>query len=159
MARQKKASKLITIVGIAAIGVVLGFMVMLQVEAGRNNDFKRSIDAIAFDAIALTQKYQAEEGKWTNNQYDNSTMMSVIEDYDSRYQDLIDRANQLDTPEKYRNAREHLVKAIQAEQQSNLHLRNHLATGSEEEYERSIDLFSLSLQYSADYDAAMKSAG
>jgi hypothetical protein len=159
MGKRKGVSRAVTIGGLVAIAAIVAFMVSMQVEAGRNNDFKKSIDAIAFDAISLTREYQAEEGKWTNNEYDNSTMVGVIERYDTRYQELVDRANALDTPEKYRTAREYLVKALESEKQSNLHLRNYISNGSQEEYEKSIDLFSLSLQYSADYDAAIKAAG
>ncbi len=159
MTKRKKASRAITIGGLVAVGAIIAFMVFLQAEAGRNNDFKRSIDGIAFDAIALTMDYQAEEGKWTNKQYDNNTMVSIIDQYDPRYEELVDRAKNLNTPEKYRVARDSLIKAVEAEQKSNIHLRNYIATSSIEEYERSIDLFSLSLQYSADYDSAIKVAG
>ena len=159
MTKRKKSSTAITIGGIAAIGAVVVVMVLLFAADRRNIDAKRSIDAIALDAIALTSDYQVEEGKWTKNQYDNSTMIAVIEQYDSRYQAIIDRADELDVPDRYKVAQDFLIKAVQSEQQSNLHLRNHIVSGSQVEYEKSIDLFSLSLQYSADYDAAMKSAG
>ena len=155
----KRASRVAVIGGIAAIGAIIGFMVLLQSETGRNNEFKRSIDLIATDAIALTREYQAEEGKWVGGQHDNSTMMSIIDSYDSRYQELVDRAESLATPEKYMTAKDNLIKAIQAEKESNIHLRNHMSTGAPEEYERSIDLVSLSLQYSAEYDAEMKAKG
>lgn len=159
MKRGKSASRAVVIGGIAAIGAIIGFMVLLQAETGRNNEFKRSIDLIATDAIALTREYQAEEAKWVGGQHDNSTMISIVDSYDSRYQELIDRAESLGTPERYMTAKDNLIKAIQAEKESNIHLRNHISTGSPEEYERSIDLVSLSLQYSAEYDAAMKAAG
>ena len=159
MTKRKKSSRAITIAGIAAIGAVVVVMVLLFAADRRNIDARRSIDAIALDAITLTREYQAEEGKWTKHQYDNSTMIAVIERYDPRYQAIIDRANELDVPDRYKVAQDFLIKAVQSEQQSNLHFRNHIVSGSQVEYEKSIDLFSLSLQYSADYDAAMKSAG
>ena len=159
MAKRKKTSRAITIGGIAAIGAVVVVMVLLFAADRRNNDAKKSLDGIALDAIALTKEYQAEEGKWTRKLYDNSTMITVVELYDSRYQALVDRASKLDVPDRYKPAQDFLIKAVQSEQQSNLHLRDHIVTGSQEEYEKSIDMFSLSLQYSADYDAAMKSAG
>jgi hypothetical protein len=159
MAKRKKSSRAITIGGIAAIGAVVVVMVLLFAADRRNIDARRSIDVIALDAIDLTREYQAEEGKWTKNQYDNSTMIAIIERYDPRYQAIIDDANKLDIPDRYKVAQDFLIKAVQSEQQSNLHLRNHIVSGSQEEYEKSVDLFSLSLQYSADYDAAMKSAG
>lgn len=155
---KRKASKTITIVGIAAIAAVVIVMALLFAAERRNSEAERSIDQIALDAIALTREYQAEEGKWTNKQYDNSTMVSIIKQYDSRYQILLDRANGLDVPDRYEKARDYLVKAVDSEKLSNLHLSNYLTTGSQEEYEKSLDLFSLSLQHSAEYDAAMKSA-
>jgi hypothetical protein len=125
----------------------------------RNSEASRSIDTIAVDAIELTREYQAEEGRWSKKQLDNKTMIEIIDQYDPRYQAILDRANQLDVPQRYEAARDLLVKAVGSEKQSNLHLRNHIATGSQSEYEKAIDLVSLSLQYSADYDAAMKAAG
>jgi hypothetical protein len=134
-------------------------MIFLQVENTRNNEFKKSIDAIATDTISLTREYQAEEGKWTDKQYDNATMIIKIDAYSPRYQDLIDRANAVATPAKYAVAKGFLIKSIESEKQSNEHFRNHLQTGDPQEYERSVDLFSLSLRYSAEYDAAIGAAG
>ena len=156
---KRKASKAITIGGLAALAAVVVVMILLFAADRRNSDAERSIDAIAIDAIALTGEYQEEEGKWVKKLYDNNTMITVIEQYDPRYQALIEQASQLDVPERYRLPQDLLIKAVESEKQSNLHLRNHLVSGSPEEYEKSVDLFSLSLQYSADYDAAMKTAG
>jgi hypothetical protein len=156
---RRKASRAITIIGIAAIGIVLVVMGLLFAADRRNSEASRSIDTIAVDAIELTREYQAEEGRWSKKQLDNKTMIEIIDQYDPRYQAIVDRANQLDVPQRYEAARDLLVKAVGSEKQSNLHLRNHIATGSQSEYEKAIDLVSLSLQYSADYDAAMKAAG
>jgi hypothetical protein len=156
---RRKASRTITILGIGAIGALLVVMALLFAADRRNTEAARSIDSIALDAIALTKEYQAEEGKWRTGEYDNATMIVTIERYDSRYKDVIARANALDVPDRYEAAQNLLVKAVESEKQSNLHLRNHLVSGSQSEYRKSIDLLSLALQYSADYDAAMKSAG
>ena len=156
---KKRASRIVTLGGIGVIAAVVGFMVFLQVENNRNNEFKKSIDAIATETISLTREYQAEEGKWMDKQYDNATMIMKIDVYSPRYQDLIDRANSLETPAKYAVAKDYLIKSIESEKQSNEHFRNHLQSGDPKEYERSVDLFSLSLQYSAEYDAAIGAAG
>jgi hypothetical protein len=55
--RKKQVNRLVTIAGIGAIAAIVAFMVFLRVEAARNNEFKRSIDQIAFDTIALTHEY------------------------------------------------------------------------------------------------------
>jgi len=156
---KKRASHIVTFGGIGVIAAVVGFMVFLQVENSRNNEFKKSIDAIATDTISLTREYQAEEGKWMAKEYDNATMINKVDGYLPRYQDLIDRANALETPEKYVLAKGFLIKSLESEKQSNEHFRNHLDTGDLKEYERSVDLFSLSLQYSAEYDATISTAG
>ena len=157
--RKKQVNRLVTIAGIGAIAAIVAFLAFLQVEAARNNEFKSSIDQIAFDTIALTREYQAEEGKWNSKQYDNSTMIAIIDDYQPRYQELIDRANTLDTPERYKAAKDYLIKSVEAEKQSNERFSDYLVTGDRGEYERMVNLFSQALQYSASYDAAIKEAG
>lgn len=159
MPRKKKTSKIVTYSGIGAIAAVIAFMAFLQVDAARNNEFKKSVDAIALDTISLTREYQAEEGKWNRKEYDNSTMISVIDRYQPRYEKLIERARMLDTPDRYVAAKDILIRAVEAEKSSNDHFRNYLVSGDPKEYEKSIELFSQSLQYSAEYDAAIMAAG
>jgi uncharacterized protein YecA (UPF0149 family) len=150
---------MITIGGIAAIAALVGFMIALQIAAARNNEFKRSIDQIAFDTIALTQEYQKVEEKWLNNRQDNGTITSTFEQYQLRYQQLIDRAEALDTPDRYKTARGYLIKAIELEMKSNQHFYNYLTSGDVGEKEKADELASQSLDISAEYDAAMKAAG
>ena len=102
---RKRITRIVTYAGIGAIAALIAFMVLLQVQNAKNNDFRKSIDNIASDAISLTRQYQAEESKWHNKQYDNSTMISIVDKYLPRYRQLIDRANALDTPEKYNTSR------------------------------------------------------
>ena len=156
--KRKQKSRIITIGGIVAIAVLVGFMISLQVEVMRNNKFKRGFEKIVIDVNALTQQYQGEESKWQKN-YDNSTMISVINQYLPKYQELIDRAEALDTPERYKESQGYLVSAIESEKQSNEHFRNYLVTGDKQEYDRSSDLLTKSLTDSANADAAIKAAG
>ncbi len=159
MRKRKRSSRIVTIGGIAAIAALIGFMIVLQVEASRNNDYKRAFEQVIIDVNALTQEYQNEESKWRAKEYDNATMISIIDQYMPRYQALIDRANTLDTPERYKTAHGHLVNAIQSEMQSNKHFRNYLATGDQSEYEKSSAMLTKSLADSARADAAIKEAG
>ena len=156
--KRKQKSRIITIGGIVAIAVLVGFMISLQVEVMRNNKFKRGFEKIVIDVNTLTQQYQGEESKWQKN-YDNSTMISVINQYLPKYQELIDRAEALDTPERYKESQGYLVSAIESEKQSNEHFRNYLVTHDKQEYNRSSDLLTKSLTDSANADAAIKAAG
>src|SRR2546422_9479567 len=156
--KRKQKSRIITIGGIVAIAVLVGFMISLQVEVMRNNKFKRGFEKIVIDVNTLTQQYQGEESKWQKN-YDNSTMISVINQYLPKYQELVDRAEALDTPERYKESQGYLVSAIESEKQSNEHFRNYLVTGDQQEYGRSSDLLTKSLTDSPNADAAVKGAG
>jgi hypothetical protein len=148
---------LVTFGGIIVIASLIAFMVFLQIESSRNNDFKRAYEQIVLDTNALTQQYTAEEQRWLRQ--DNNTLIQVIDQYLPRYDQLIERANALNTPEKYQSVREYLVSAIELERQSNEHFRNYLVTGDQSEYQESSELFSRSLEQSVNADAAIKQAG
>lgn len=156
---RKRTSRMITIGGIAVITALVAFMVFLQVEASKNNDYKRAFEQIVIDTNALTQQYQAEEGKWLAKEYDNSTMIAIIDQYVPRYQALVDRAEAIDAPERYKVAHGYLVSAIDSEKKSNEHFRNYVATGDQSEYDKSSSMLSKSLADSANADAAIKAAG
>jgi hypothetical protein len=132
-------------------------MVFLQIEASRNSEFKRAYEQIILDTNALTQEYTAEEERWLSQ--DNNTLIQVIDRYLPRYDLLIERANTLNTPEKYESAKKYLVSAIELERQSYEHFRNYLVTGDQSEYRESSDLISRSLEQSVNADAAIKEAG
>jgi hypothetical protein len=133
-------------------------MVFLQVETSRNNDFKRAFERLVIDTNALTQQYTAEEDMWWLSR-DNNTMIQVIDQYLPKYDELIQRAKTLNTPEKYQSAHEYLVSAIELERQSHQHFRNYLATDDKNEYEKSSQMISRSLEQSVKADAAIKAAG
>ena len=153
---KKKTNRIITIAGIAIIAGIVAFMISLQVQNSKNNEFRKSLDNIANDTVVLSRQYQAEEGKWVNKQYDNKTMINIVNNYLPRYQALIDKAKALDTPDKFKSAQGFLVSAIQTEKESNEHFRNYLISDNSTEYKVSSDLLSKSLADSANYDSAIR---
>ena len=155
--RKNTIGRFITIGGIAVIGAIVAFMVFLQIEASKNNDFKRAYEQVVVDTNALTKEYTAEEAKWLAQ--DNSTLIKVIDQYQPRYGQLVERAKALDTPEKYVSSRDYLVSTIDLEKQSYLHFQNYLETGNQTEYGISSDLLTKSLEESTNADAAIKAAG
>ena len=154
---RKQTRQLITFGGIAVIGALIAFMVFLQMETSRNNEFKRAFERIVIDTNALTQQYTSEEDMWLSR--DNSTMIQIIDQYLPRYDELIERAKALNTPERYKSAHDYLVSAIELERQSHQHFRNYLTTDDQSEYEKSSEMISKSLEQSVNADAAIKAAG
>ncbi|MEM3159893.1 MAG: hypothetical protein QXJ74_03830 [Nitrososphaera sp.] len=157
---RKSQRQLILTAGV--IGAVVAFAVLLvypQIANASDIAFRQSWNAIAFETGDLTQEYQAHEGKWKAGGYSNEEMAGIVDDYRPRYQSLIARADAIDTPDKYAESRELLVKSIETEMISNDHFKNYLLTGDESELRKSEDLLSLSLKYSAEADAAVLAAG
>ena len=154
---RKQTRQLIIFGGIAVIGALIAFMVFLQMETSRNNEFKRAFERIVIDTNALTQQYTSEEDIWLSR--DNSTMIQIIDQYLPRYDELIERAKALNTPERYKSAHDYLVSAIELERQSHQHFRNYLTTDDQSEYEKSSEMISRSLEQSVNADAAIKAAG
>ncbi|MDQ3835975.1 MAG: hypothetical protein M3270_03460 [Thermoproteota archaeon] len=154
---RKQTRRLITFAGIAVIVGLIAFMVFLQLEAARNNDFKSAFEKIVVDTNALTKQYTAEEDKWLPK--DNNTLVQVIDQYLPKYDQLIDRAKALSGPEKYNSAKDYLISTIQLERDSYQHFRNYLVTANQSEYQQSSDLISKSLEQSINADAAIKGAG
>lgn len=154
---RKQTRRLITFGGIAIIVGLVAFMVFLQLETSRNNDFKSAFEKIVVDTNALTQQYTAEEDKWLPK--DNNTLVQVIDQYLPKYDQLIDRAKVLNGPEKYNSAKDYLISTIQLERDSYEHFRNYLVTANQTEYQQSSDLITMSLQQSINADAAVKQAG
>jgi hypothetical protein len=154
---RKQTRQLIIFGGIAVIGALIAFMVFLHMENSRNNEFKRAFERIVIDTNALTQQYTSEEDMWLSR--DNSTMIQIIDQYLPRYDELIERAKALNTPERYKSAHDYLVSAIELERQSHQHFRNYLTTDDQSEYEKSSEMISRSLEQSVSADAAIKAAG
>jgi hypothetical protein len=156
---RKRTSRIITVAGIAVIGALVAFMVFLQVENAKAQDFANAYGAVVADSRSLTQAYQAEVKKWNETQYDNAKMASVTDEYLPKFQQLVDRAEGLQPVDKFKDAQDLLVKSLDSERQSYVHFRNYLISGDAQEDKKSNELLSQSLQYEAESFAAFKAAG
>ncbi len=157
--RRNQKQMILTVTVIGAVAAFAVLLVYPQIVNASDIAFRQQWNAIAFETNDLTQEYQAYEGTWKAGGYSNEEMAGIVDDYRPRYQSLIDRANVIETPDKYEQSRELLVKSIEAEMTSNHHFKNYLLTGDESELRKSEDLLSLSLRYSAEADAAVLAAG
>ena len=86
-------------------------------------------------------------------------MAEIVDSYLPKYQQLVDGAKAIETPDRYIDARDLLVKSIEAEKDSNEHFREYLLTGDDKEYKKASDLLSLSLKHEAESSVAMSAAG
>ncbi len=157
--KKRPRGRIVTFAGLGAIGVIIAIVVFLQLENTKAQVFLESYNRLVADSRALTQQYQNEVGKWEKKEYDNSTMISITDNYIPKFKELINRAEGMQPPDKYTEVQEFTTKSMQLEMESYEHFRNFLATGDHQEDEKSTQLLSDALRYETDAFNLMKIVG
>jgi hypothetical protein len=121
--------------------------------------FEESFAKLVSETRSLSLSYQNELGKWQVNHHDNISMISITNDYLQRFQEIVEKSEELKPPAaEYKRALDLFVKSIQSEMASHIHFQNFLATGDLKEDERSIQLFSDAFKYEKEAFDAFKAA-
>ena len=121
--------------------------------------FHKSYEILVNDSHLLTQTYQNEIKKWQLKQYNNSTIISITDNYLPKFQKLINRVEALQpTTANYAQARDLYIKSLQSEMESYRHFRNFLATGNPAEDRISTQLLSEALRYEINSFAAFNNS-
>ncbi len=123
------------------------------------HSFEESFAKLVSETRSLSLSYQTEIGKWQVNHHDNISMISITNDYLQRFQEIVEKSEELKPPSAgYKRALDLFVKSIQSEMASHIHFQNFLATGDLKEDERSIQLFSDAFKYENEAFDAFKAA-
>ena len=123
------------------------------------HSFEKSFAKLVSETRSLSLSYQTEIGKWQVNHHDNISMISITNDYLQRFQEIVEKSEELKPPSSgYKRALDLFAKSIQSEMASHIHFQNFLATGDLKEEERSIQLFSDAFKYEKEAFDAFKAA-
>ena len=123
------------------------------------HSFEESFAKLVSETRFLSLSYQTEIGKWQVNHHDNISMISITNDYLQRFQEIVEKSEELKPPSSgYKRALDLFAKSIQSEMASHIHFQNFLATGDLKEEERSIQLFSDAFMYEKEAFDAFKAA-
>ena len=123
------------------------------------HSFEESFAKLVSETRSLSLSYQTEIGKWQVNPHDNISMISITNDYLQRFQEIVEKSEELKPPSSgYKRALDLFAKSIQSEMASHIHFQNFLATGDLKEEERSIQLFSDAFKYEKEAFDAFKAA-
>ena len=115
--------------------------------------FTDSLRVLVSKSTELTSKYQQELGKWTTRENDNLTMITITDNYLSRFEELENEARNLVVPNGQENIKDSFIKSVNSEAASYEHFKNYLITGNKTEDELSIDDLSLAFQYEQVYSS------
>jgi len=124
----------------------------------RTTSFVNSFAKLVKDAHDLTQSYQNEFGKWKTHQHDNKTMISIINDYLPKYENLVNESKMLQL-KQYQNASALYTKSLGSELQSYVHFRNFLLTNNSTENKLSSKFLSDAFKYEIDSFKVLDSSG
>ena len=117
--------------------------------------FVSSFEKLVSYAHNLTQGYQNEFGKWKAHQHDNKTMISIINNYLPKYENLVSESKTL----HYLNATNLYTKSLGSELQSYIHFRNYLLTNNSTENKLSSKFLSDAFNYEIESFKVLKSSG
>src|SRR4029078_6501628 len=156
--KRRQKERIAIIIGLGVITVGLAFMFSLQLQNTKAEAFVESYGKLVTDSRNLTQSYQSQVGKWKLKQYDNSTMVSITDQYLPKFQSLVDRAKALQPPQKFTRSRYFLVLSFQSEMESYKHFRNFLTTGLRAEDDVSTKFLSDALRYETNSFSVFNSA-
>jgi hypothetical protein len=120
--------------------------------------FANSFESVVNETRLLSLDYNAQVGNWQRGQLSNESMASIVDTYSPRYQELIDRTNDLQTPAGYENVTNLYSKSLESELESNTQFRNYLLTGNTTENQASQQSLSDALKNEIESFKAFKSA-
>ena len=106
----------------------------------------------------LAHDYDIQVQKWQRGELSNETMASTTDIYLPRYQELITKTKDLQTPTNYENVTSLYAKSLESELQSNTHFRNYLLTGNSTQNEASQQSLSDAFKYEMESFNSFKSA-
>jgi len=137
----------------------LTYQILAQSSAQSDaQSFATSFQGIVDETGLLAHDYDAQVQKWQRGELSNETMASVTGTYLPRYQELLNRINDLQTPTGYENVTNLYAKSIESELESNTYFRNYLLTGNTTENEASQQSLSDAFRYEMESFKAFKSA-
>jgi hypothetical protein len=120
--------------------------------------FASSFQGIVDETGLLSHDYDAQVQKWQRGELSNETMASITETYLPKYQQLINRTNDLKTPTGYENVTNLYAMSLESELKSNIQFRDYLLTGNKTESEASMQSLSDAFRYEMDSFKAFNSA-
>jgi len=127
-----------------------------QEQSGNKSSFQvftDSLRVLVSKSNELTIKYQQELGKWATKENDNLTMITITDNYLSKFEELENEARDLVVPNGQENIKNSFIKSVNSEAASYGHFKNYLITGNKTEDELSIDDLSLAFQYEQVYSS------
>jgi hypothetical protein len=144
----KSKQFLVIVIGGAIIAVVIGISFVLMIQATNNENYVRSIQIISDRSGQFTQAFENSVTEWRDGEISREEMLQITDNHLENLNGLLGELRNMEPPEKFRLAHELSILSLSHELQSDRHYRNYIETGSDDEYDRSVEF----LQKAYDYE-------
>lgn len=135
------------------------YQVLAQSPSQSNEQsFADSFESVVNETRMLALDYDAQVQKWQRGELSNETMVSITDTYLPKYQALINRTNDLQTPAGYENVTNLYAKSLESELKSNIQFRDYLLTGNKTGSEASMQSLSDAFRYEIESFKAFNTA-
>ncbi len=151
MSRTRKDPKsnqlLVIAIGGAVIATVVGVSFVMMTQATDSENYIKSIQSISDQSRAFTQTYENSISEWRDGQISREEMLQITDDQLENLSGLLAKLRGMEPPEKFRLAHELSILSLSHELQSDRHMRNYIETGSDDEYDSSVEFFQKAFDY------------
>lgn len=142
-ADKKKTAFLI---GISIVAIVLLMLVNVRSVQTSENQYANYFALVTQSSANLTRDYQDKIGSWETGQISNTTMARITDDYLRNFTTQLNRFNQTESPEVFKEAKGSLADSFYNEIKSYEFFKEYLVTGNETKNKISTDFLSKSLE-------------
>ncbi|MGD9534257.1 MAG: hypothetical protein AB7V56_10860 [Candidatus Nitrosocosmicus sp.] len=127
-AEKKKTAFLI---GISIVAIALLLLVNVRLVQTSENQYANYFASVTQSSVNLTRDYQDKIGLWDLGQISNSSMALITDDYLRNFTTQLDRFNQTESPDVFKDAKNSLANSFANEIKSYEYFKDFLVTGNE----------------------------
>ncbi len=151
MSRTRKDPKskqfLVTVIAGAIIATVVGISYVLMTQATDKENYVRLIQIISDRSREFTQAYENSITEWNDGEISREEMLQITDNHLEHLNGLLAELRSMEPPEKFRLAHELSILSLNHELQSDMHMRNYIETGNDDEYDRSVEFLQKAFDY------------
>lgn len=131
----------------AIVATVMLVNLIMSMQHGNEQDYVNEVEDIWQQASILTKDYDSWLTKWKNGELDDAEMIDITNKNVNDMQLLIDRLENIEPPERLKDAHQFSISSLQYEKESNEHIIKYIETKDEQYLEKSQELFQNAFEY------------
>jgi hypothetical protein len=160
--RDRKSNFHYYIIFAVAIGVIAFIILSNQSNTSNSQNpiqsFVDSYENLTNDSRNVSLSLDAEIGKWINREISNSSLVTILEEYEPKYSTLLEKANNIQAPSQFNRTMQLTIDSLKSEIESNEFLKRYLSTGNPNFKNISDNLFSKAYMYEYQAFSAFRNA-